>query len=153
MLLQKYGTPNFIFAPNPAQKIAINGVKFPYIRALVGIEPTAIRVGLPIETKFGYKDIGPLQEELLSPRYSHSLIFVAWEHGQIEKLVRNILEKHGVDSAIVPKWNDDDYESIYVLRVRSGPEKKVVPTFQLDLEGLNGLPKDCAQPKTLQKLP
>ena len=152
VLLQKYGTPNFIFAPNPAQKIAINGVKFPYIRALVGIEPTAIRVGLPIETKFGYKDIGPLQEELLSPRYSHSLIFVAWEHGQLEKLVRNILGKHGVDSAIVPKWNDEDYESIYVLRVRSGPEKKVI-TFQHDLEGLNGLPEECAQPKTLQKLP
>ena len=150
VLLRKYGTPNFIFAPNPAQRIAINGVEYPYIRALAAIEPTAIRVRLPIEMKFGYRDIEPLQQELLSARYSRSLIFVAWEHLKLEELVKDILAKHGVDSAIVPTWSSDDYESIYVLRVRSGPEKKVI-TFQHDVEGLNGLPTECPQPKTVQK--
>jgi hypothetical protein len=150
VLLRKYGTPNFIFAPNPAQKVVINGVEYPYIRALVAIEPTAIRVGLPIELKFGYRDIEPLQEELLSARYSRSLIFVAWEHFKLEELVKNILGKHGVDSAIVPAWNDDDYESIYVLKIRSGREKKVI-TFQHDFEGLNGLPTECPQLATVQK--
>ena len=150
VLLRKYGTPNFIFAPNPAQKVAINGVEYPYVRALAAIEPTAIRVGLPIEIKFGYRDIEPLEEELLSPRYSCSLISVAWEHFKLEELVKDILAKHGVDSAIVPTWGSDDYDSIYVLRVRSGPDKKVI-TFQHNVEGLNGLPTECTQLTTLRK--
>jgi hypothetical protein len=78
------------------------------------------------------------------------LIFVAWEHFKLEELVKDILVKHGVDSAIVPTWSDDDYESIYVLRVRSGREKKVI-TFQHDFEGLNGLPIECPHLTAVQK--
>jgi hypothetical protein len=150
VLLRKYGTPDFIFAPNPAQKISNNGVEYSYVRALVAIEPTAIRFGLPIETKFGYRDIEPLLEELLSARYSRSLIFVAWEHFKLQELVKDLLIKHGVDSAVVPIWNADDYDSIYVLKVRSGSAKKVI-TFQHDVEGLNGLPTECPQSTTVQK--
>ena len=152
VLLRKYGTPDFIFAPNPAQKIVNKRVEYSYVRALAAIEPTAVRLGLPIETKFGYKDIGPLQEELLSPRYSHTLIFVAWEHHKLEKLVKDILSKHGVDPAIVPIWSNDDYDSIYVLKVRSESGKTVI-TFRHDTEDLNGLPTQCPEARTVQKSP
>jgi len=45
VLLQKYGTPQFIFAPNPSEKV--DGARYFYIRPIATIEPTAIRCGLP----------------------------------------------------------------------------------------------------------
>ncbi len=55
VLLKKYGTPQFIFAPNPSEKV--DGAKYFYIRPLATIEPTAIRCGLPVNTEFGYLEI------------------------------------------------------------------------------------------------
>ena len=62
VLLEKYGPPQFIFAPNPTEKV--DGGKYYYVRPLATIEPTAIRCGLPVNTEFGYRDIKGLEGEL-----------------------------------------------------------------------------------------
>ncbi|HXC36205.1 MAG TPA: hypothetical protein VNV43_10045, partial [Candidatus Acidoferrales bacterium] len=46
VLLKKFGAPQFIFAPNPTQKVDPGG--YYYVRPLTTIEPTAIRCGLPV---------------------------------------------------------------------------------------------------------
>src|ERR1700722_7647635 len=56
VLLKRYGTPQFIFAPNPTQKVDGNPGYY-YVRPLATIEPTAIRCGLPVNTKYGYEEI------------------------------------------------------------------------------------------------
>ena len=65
--------------------------QFDYIRPLATIEPTAIRLGLPVRTDFRYKDIAGLQGELTRQQYHKALIFVAWEHYELDRMVRNLV--------------------------------------------------------------
>lgn len=146
VLISKYGRADFIFAPDPTTKIVKEGVEYSYLRPLAAIEPTAIQLGLPVETKFGFREIELLQKELLAPKYQRSVIFVAWEHNQLARLVKNLLATFGTDSATVPDWKGDDFDSIYVVRIQSRPDGKRV-TFQHDHEGLDGLSTDCPEPK------
>ena len=48
-----------------------------YLRPLITIAPTAIRLGMPINTDFGFLQTGPLEAELLKPQYQNALIYIA----------------------------------------------------------------------------
>jgi hypothetical protein len=146
LLIRNYGRANFIFAPDPAKKVSSNGRDYSYTRALATIEPTAIELGLPVETKFGYEEIDLLQEELLSPQYRKSLVFVAWEHFKLQQLVKNLFATLGSD-AVIPPWNSDDFDSIYVVTITTvGSHQNI--TFRHDYEHLNGLSAECPDSKT-----
>ena len=147
VLIKNYGRADFIFAPDPAKKISKNGVDYSYTRALATIEPTAIELGLPVETKFGYKEVDLLKKELLAPPYERSLLFIAWEHLKLQQLVKNLVATLGNDPAVVPPWSKDDFDSIYVVRIWSVGSKRSI-TFQHDYEHLNGLSTDCPDWKT-----
>ncbi len=67
VLIGKFGKPDYIFAPATTKKSNKEGVQFSYVRPLMTIEPTAIRVGLPVETRYAFDDISGLQEELSGP--------------------------------------------------------------------------------------
>src|SRR4051812_11649881 len=43
VLLPRFGTPDFLYAPNPGSKIDDRGGSFYYVRPLATIEPVAIR--------------------------------------------------------------------------------------------------------------
>lgn len=133
VLLKKFGTPQFIFAPDPAQTIHEDKGVYSYVRPLATIEPTAIRCALPVDTEFGYKDIAGLEDKLRQPEYENAVVFVAWEHLYLAKFVRQFVHDLGGNSASVPKWIGQDYDSIYVIRIADG---KTV-SFSLDHEGLN----------------
>src|SRR4026208_70467 len=45
VLIGRFGTPHYLYAPNPATKISDPGGSFYYVRPLATIEPTAIRAG------------------------------------------------------------------------------------------------------------
>jgi len=137
VLIGKYGRADFVFAPGTQHTITRNGVKYSYIRPLITIEPTAIRLGLPVSAEIPFDDIGALQVELLRPIYRNSLIFVAWEHHMLEQFVKNVVTESGGDPKTVPDWAWDDFDSIYVLKIRTEGEKKTI-TFQHDHEGLDG---------------
>jgi hypothetical protein len=142
VLQKQFGTPDYIFAPDPGQQIHDSGQQYNYIRPLATIEPTAIRLGMPIDTRFGYQDIAELEKELVSPRYRDALIFVAWEHVELVDVVRHLVTTAGSDPSIIPDWKWDDFDSIYVLRfMRDG--SKVSVTFTHDREGLNGESTIC----------
>jgi hypothetical protein len=76
---------------------------FYYVRPLATIEPTAIKLGMPVNTKYGYNAIASLQTALISTGYENATIFVAWEHLQLAKLVQNIMNAYGGGVA-VPTW-------------------------------------------------
>src|SRR6185437_56371 len=80
VLTSRYGNAQFIFAPDPAVKIPDAAGSFNYVRPLATIEPTAIRLGLPVNTQYGYTDIADLQSELTGPQYSAATVYVTWEH-------------------------------------------------------------------------
>ena len=142
VLVRKFGAPDFLFAPNPSHQIEDRGQRFDYIRPLATIEPTAVSLGLPVNTQWGMQQIGHLRRELLAPRYAHARIFVAWEHYFLAKLVKGLVATGGADSATVPDWQPDDFDSIYIVTLLRSPGK-LTASFTLDHEGLDGRPKTC----------
>jgi hypothetical protein len=136
VLLKKYGRPQFIFAPNPAQKV--DAGKYFYVRPLATIEPTAIRCGLPVNTQFGYGEIKGLEEELQKPQYQTATIFVAWEHGLLDEFAKNMVKDNGGDVKQVPDWPGKEFDMIFVFKITAdGGQRKI--SFSVDHEGLNGL--------------
>ena len=111
-----FGTPDYLYAPDPNVKMTDPAGSFYYVRPLATIEPTAIRVGLSVNTKYGYSDIAGLQSLLITPAKSDTTIFVAWEHSYLVKIVQNIMNHFG-GGARVPAWSAGDYDSLYVVHV------------------------------------
>lgn len=140
VLLAKYGTPDYLFAPNPTQKS--DGDRYFYVRPLVTIEPTAIRCGLPVNTQFGYHEIKGLEGELEKPEYQKATIFVAWEHVLLDSFVKDLVKAHGGDPAQVPSWPGKDYDTIFVVKITRFGERDTV-AFAIDREGLNDLTDTC----------
>ena len=142
VLLAKYGTPEFIFAPNPTQKVDDRGGDYYYVRPLITIEPTAIRCGLPVNTEFGFKQINGLQDELEKPKYRNATVFIAWEHLNLDKFVKHLVKADGGNSDQVPIWPEKDYDSIFLIKITHSDGHESV-AFSIDHEGLNNLSADC----------
>lgn len=140
VLLKKFGTPQFIFAPNPTEKVDPGG--YYYVRPLATIEPTAIRCGLPVNTEFGYREVKGLEQELAKPPYQNATVFIAWEHGLLDVFAKNLVKDNGGNPEQVPPWPGKDYDTIFVFKItRNGPHTAV--TFSIDHEGLNNLSDNC----------
>ena len=146
LLAAKFGRPDFVFAPLTSKRTTREGT-FSYVRALATIEPTAIRAGLPVETRFAFDDIAGLQGELLDKPYQRATVFVAWEHRKLEELVRRMVSAFGGNEKDVPDWPTEDFDSIFVLRLRTEPEGRKSIAFEHDHEGLDGLSRDCPTTK------
>jgi hypothetical protein len=144
VLLAKYGQPKFVFAPNPTEKV--DGLhEYNYIRPLMTIEPTAIRCGLPINTQYGYSEIGGLEKELSQTEYQNTVIFVAWEHVLLDDFAKKIVKDNGGNAAQVPDWPGNDYDTIFVIKITQDNGKTSV-SFSIDREGLNGMSDECPGP-------
>ena len=141
VLIAKFGTPKYLYAPNPAVKLSDPAGSFYYIRPLATIEPTAVKLGMNVNTKYGYNDIASLQSAVITPTKDNATIFVAWEHAYLVKVVQNIMNAYG-GGVTVPAWISGDYDSLYVLKVNyvSGA---INAQFHRDIEGLNGQPTTC----------
>jgi hypothetical protein len=143
VLLAKYGTPRFLFAPNPTQKVdGKDHNEYFYVRPVATIEPTAIRCGLPVNTQFGYTEIKGLETELEKPEYQSATIFVAWEHYLLDDFVKDLLKSHGGDSTQVPPWPHDDFDSIFVVKITRSQGGESV-AFTIDHENLSDLSDTC----------
>jgi len=141
VLAAKYGTPNYIYAPSPAVKLSDSAGSFYYVRPLATIEPTAIRLGMNVNTRYGYNDIASLQAALVTATKANTTIFVAWEHLMLQKIVQNIMTSYG-GGATVPAWASGDYDSLYVLHVNY-VGTAINASFHRDVEGLNGQSTAC----------
>ena len=145
VLIGKYGKADFIFAPSTTKRSGKEGPVFSYVRPLATIEPTAIRLDLPVETRFAFDDIASLEEEISTVAYRRATIFVAWEHHLLDEMVRHFMVSLGGDPHQVPDWHGDDFDSIFVLRIRTDHGKRTI-AFSHEQEGLNGLPTTCPGP-------
>src|SRR5215469_5982105 len=137
-----FGRPDAVFAPDPAQSKEDYGHLYNYVRPLATIEPTAIVFGLPVDASIGVANLDALQDKLTSPVYRNALVVVAWEHAAIAKLARLLVADHGGDPTIVPDWNGDDFDSIYVVQLTQSRAGTAV-TFEQRHEGLDGESTTC----------
>ena len=142
VLLTRYGKPVAIYAPNPAVLKTDNGIPYAYVRPLATIEPLAILVGLPVNLEWGMADIEPLAAQILaSPAGTH---VVAWEHHWGEALARRLLVRLGGDPADVPRWDDSDFDSVFVIRVGEEGNSSKRVAFSHEQEGLDGMSENCS---------
>ncbi|WP_245623571.1 histidine phosphatase family protein [Paraburkholderia nodosa] len=142
VIAAKYGKPDAIYAPDPGEQKEDSGHAYYYVRPLATIEPTAIQFGMPVQTPYGYSKIDALQSALVDPQWRGRTVLVAWEHREIETLVRRIVAAHGGSASDVPRWESADFDSIYVVRIDwSGGGAHA--RFSHEREGLDARADDC----------
>jgi hypothetical protein len=87
--------------------------------------------------------IAPLAVRILaSPVGTH---VVAWEHHWGESLARHLLGELGGNPGDVPRWDDSDFDSIYVVHASQGQTGAQRVTFRHEQQGLNGLRESCSE--------
>jgi len=142
VLLTRYGKPEAIFAAGPKEdKLGSS------LRPLTTITPTAIRLSMPINIQFHADDISGVQKALLSDTYRNSLVFVSWEHKNLDKLVKSIMKTEGADPDTVPAWPGSDFDSIFVLKINQQSATNKI-SFQHEAENLTTLSEQCPGAKS-----
>ena len=141
VLIGKFGTPDYLYAPNPAVKMSDPAGSFYYVRPLATIEPVAIRAGKSVNSRYGYNDITGLRNILVTSSKANATVFVAWEHAYLVRIVQSIMDAYG-GGAAVPAWTSGDFDSLYIVRINYA-NGTIDAEFTRDREGLNGLSTTC----------
>jgi hypothetical protein len=105
-----------------------------------------IRLGLPVNTDYSFTDIDGLRFELTRDKYENARIYVAWEHNELERVVKQIVGQFNGDPGAVPKWESKDYDGIYIVQIASSGSAKSV-SFTQDHEKLDNMSTDCPDVK------
>lgn len=142
VIAREFGRPDAIFAPDPAKEKSDAGRMYDYIRPLATVEPSAVFFGLPVSAGIGFLDTGALVRQLDNPAYRNAFVLVGWEHHKIVDAVQQIMAESGGNPALIPDWKDDDFDSLYVIRITHA-DRPAAATFELRHEGLNGQPIEC----------
>jgi len=118
VLPEKFGKANFVFAANPTRNVE-EGEKdnsYSYIRPLMTISPSAIKLGLPVNITFSANDTSALADELVENKYHNAIIYTAWSHGYLPELINKVAsEAVGEKHTITQDWSGNDYDTLYVL--------------------------------------
>jgi len=118
LLPEKFGKANYVFAANPTRNVEEGELdnSYSYIRPLMTISPSAIKLGLPVNINFSANDTSDLADELLHDKYHNSVIYTAWSHGYLPELINKVAgEAVGKKQKITDDWESSDYDSLYVL--------------------------------------
>lgn len=137
-----FPAPQYIFAPNPADEVW-NGKNqyFSYLRPLATIEPTAISLDLPVNTKIGFSHSSKLMNTLLESKYHHAVIYVAWEHGKLQSFAKKILTKFNNNSSLSP-WHNNNYNRVYEFKIDWGHNPPTL-SFMQTSENLHHISTTC----------
>jgi len=144
----KFGKPDYLFAPDPGEKVSDRGGQYNYVRPLATIEPMAIRLGMPVQTPCGFHDIDKLDDELSSDRYASAIVFVAWEHVYAQRAAKKLFGSFGGNASEVPGWGSRDYDSLYIVKITRTAGGPATATFSIDHEGLDGQSTTMPSPAT-----
>jgi hypothetical protein len=149
-LAKNFPKPDYIFAPNPSVKateIHGDGERYDYVRPLVTIAPTAIRLGLPINTQLPYNDPGLLADTLLDPKYRRSTIYVVWEHLNIVSFAEILLTRFH-QTTHVPPWDNSDYDTVFVFTIDWSEPRSL--KLEVRSEGLGQMSEECPVAKAVR---
>ena len=118
LLPEKFGKADYVFAANPTRNVEEGEFdnSYSYIRPLMTISPSAIKLGLPVNINFSANDTSDLADELLHDKYHNSVIYTAWSHGYLPELINKVAgDATGKKTTITEDWESSDYDSLYVL--------------------------------------
>ncbi len=143
VIARRYGRPDAIFAPNPAEQKPDGTGSFDYVRPLATVEPAAIRFALPVHADFGFTATDRLRAALLDPSLRDALVLVAWEHHQLNDLVPAMVKALGGDPTPVTAWIGADFDTIWKVTIERDGERTTHVDFRREEEGLQGQPDTC----------
>jgi hypothetical protein len=118
LLPEKFGKANYVFAANPTRNVEEGEFdnSYSYIRPLMTISPSAIKLGLPVNINFSANDTSDLADELLHDKYHNAVIYTAWSHGYLPELINKVAgDATGKKMTLANDWESSDYDSLYVL--------------------------------------
>lgn len=118
LLPEKFGKADYVFAANPSRHVeeGSEGDAYSYIRPLMTISPSAIKLGLPVNIDFGANDTSDLADELQEDKYRNATVYTAWSSGYLPELINTVAsEAVGKKQVVLNDWAGDDYDSLYVL--------------------------------------
>lgn len=145
LLPEKFGKADYVFAANPSRHVE-EGSKddaYSYIRPLMTISPSAIKLGLPVNIDFGANDTGDLADELLQDKYRNATVYTAWSHGYLPELINTVAGKAaGKKQEITKDWDGEDFDSLYVLTLTWHEGKASVVSHNYK-QGLNNGQQSC----------
>ncbi|RON08066.1 histidine phosphatase family protein [Pseudomonas brassicacearum] len=145
LLPEKFGKANYVFAANPTRNVEEGEFdnSYSYLRPLLTISPTAIKLGLPVNIEFSANDISELANELLHDKYHNSIIYTAWSHGYLPDLINKVAEKaSGETRPLIDDWPSNDFDSLYVLTLTWHNGKVTLLSHSYKQE-LNNGPQTC----------
>lgn len=147
VLIGRFGRPDKLFAPNPSYRKPDFGESYEYIRPLATIEPTAIRLGMSVNTQYGFDQVSLLKSALLEENHKNSQIWVAWEHKEIVNVEKEVLKEFGVNPDLIVKWDGNEFDRIDILEIHRNASGVAEVIYRKQKEGLDGLPKKCPELK------
>ena len=148
VLPEKFGKADYVFAANPTRNVE-EGEKdnsYSYIRPLMTISPSAIKLGLPVNIKFSANDTSALADELVENKYHNATIYTAWSHGYLPELINKVAsEASGEKHTITDDWSGGDYDTLYVLTLtwHNGKASLLSRNYK---QGLNNGEETCPEP-------
>lgn len=145
LLPERFGKADYVFAANPSRHVeeGSHDQSYSYIRPLMTITPSAVRLGLPVNIDFGANDTEDLAEELLSEKYRNATVYTAWSHGYLPELINTVAGKAlGEQRVITEDWSGDDFDTLYVLTLTWHDGKASLLSRNVR-QGLNNGPHSC----------
>lgn len=145
LLPEKFGKADYVFAANPTRNVEEGEFdnSYSYIRPLMTISPSAIKLGLPVNINYSANDTSDLADELLDDKYHNSVIYTAWSHGYLPELINAVAGKAlGDERVITEDWNGDDFDTLYVLTLTWHDGKASLLSRNVR-QGLNGGAHSC----------
>ncbi|VVO06122.1 histidine phosphatase family protein [Pseudomonas fluorescens] len=145
LLPEKFGKANYVFAANPTRNVeeGEQDNSYSYIRPLMTISPSAIKLGLPVNINFSANDTSDLANELLEDKYHNSTIYTAWSHGYLPELINKVAEEAvGEKRTITDDWKSSDFDSLFVLTLTWHNGKATLLSHSYK-QGLDDGAEDC----------
>ncbi|MES2869539.1 MAG: histidine phosphatase family protein [Pseudomonadota bacterium] len=145
LLPQRYGNADFIFAADPSRQVeeGADDDAYNYVRPLMTINPSAIKLGLPINLEFATNDTRALAKELTGDKYHNATIYTAWSHGYLPELINDVAgQALGKKTTLTEDWAASDFDSLYVLTL-TWHNGKATLLSRVDQQDLNNGAKAC----------
>ena len=139
LLPRQFGKANFIFAANPSRHVeeGEGDLSYSYLRPLMTVGPSAIKLGLPINIDYGANDTSDLADEFMRDKYHDSTIYTAWSHGYLPELINKVAqEASGKKIKLLDDWTGDDFDSVLVLTLKWNNGKATIE-YENYKQGLN----------------
>ncbi|MCO8162058.1 hypothetical protein NJC38_07790 [Pseudomonas sp. 21LCFQ010] len=145
LLPNEFGKADFIFAADPGRHVeeGEGDHSYSYVRPLMTIGPSAIKLGLPVNIDFGANDTSDLAHELMDVKYHDATIYTAWSHGYLPELVNKVAEEaSGKKMNLIDDWTGTDFDSLLVM-ILEWTNGKASMEYQVVKQNLNNGAASC----------